>query len=86
MKYDTRTFYRSLKPELFTKVDFPEVLNKAPDATHVVTGIEYGVGAIFVFDQTISDYQDKKEVQGAMKIAVNSLPGAVAQRDFLKFF
>jgi len=75
LKYDTRTFYRSLKPEHFTKVDFPEVLNKAPDATHVVTGIEYGVGAIFVFDQTISDYQDKKEVQGAMEIAVTSLPG-----------
>lgn len=74
-KYDTKTFLRQIKPDLFMEVDYPEVLKKAPGATHVVTGIEFGVGAVFVFDQKISKDQTIKEVEGSMKIFVKSIPG-----------
>ena len=57
------------------KVDYPEVLKMAPGATHVITGIEYGVGAVFIFDKKVSVYEEKKDVQGSLAIAVRSLPG-----------
>ena len=54
--FDTRTFTRDLKPEMFTKVDYDQVLKKVSSATHVVVGIQYGASAVFVFDRTVSSY------------------------------
>ena len=65
--FDTRTFSRELKPEVFTKVDYPEVLKKVKSATHVVVGIEYGAAAVFVFDRVITSVETKRKVTGSMQ-------------------
>ena len=74
LKFDTRIFVRELKPHIFTKVDYPNVLDKV-DATHVVVGIEYGAAAVFVFDRTVSKNETKRDVEGSMGVAVKSIPG-----------
>jgi len=73
--FDTRTFTRELKPELFTKVDFDQVLEKVSFATHVVVGIQYGASAVFVFDRTVSSFETKRDVTGSMQASINSIPG-----------
>ena len=80
LKFDTRTFVRELKPNVFTQLDYPDVLDKV-DATHVVVGIEYGAAAVFVFDRTVSKDESKREVEGSMSVAIKSLPGIEIEGD-----
>ena len=53
LKFDARTFVREVKPSFYTEVDLPAVIERVPDATHVVVGIEYGAAAFFVFDRKV---------------------------------
>jgi len=75
LRFMSKTYKRSFKPETLTIVDYPQVLKKVTEATHVVAGIQYGAGAIFVFDRHINNNEVKKDVQGSMNIAVKSIPG-----------
>ena len=53
-----------MKPELFAKVSLPEVLKNSPDATDVITRIQYGANAIFSFSKATKMNEDSKEVEG----------------------
>jgi len=75
LRYNTQTYKRIFKPERFTKIDYPEVLKIIPEATHVVAGIQYGAGAVFVFDRLVNNNEVKKDIEGEMTIAVKSIPG-----------
>ena len=80
LKFDTRTFVRELKPNVFTQLDYPDVLGTV-DATHVVVGIEYGAAAVFVFDRTVSKDESKRDVEGSLSVAIKSLPGIEIEGD-----
>jgi ribosome biogenesis GTPase A len=43
-------------------------------ATHVVTGVEYGADAIFVFDYELNEHEDSKNIQGMLKGVFNKIP------------
>ena len=73
--YDTRTFTRDLKPDVFTTVDYPKVLETVRTATHVVVGIEYGASASFTFDRVVKNTEDKRKVTGSMKASIRKIPG-----------
>ena len=74
LNYKSTTFKRELKPVVFTKVTYPDVLRKATDATDVVVAIQYGAGAIFTFDRSISMNERKRDIQGNLEIAVKKIP------------
>ena len=73
LNYKSTTFKRELKPRLFTKVTYPDVLKKT-DATDVVVAIQYGAGAIFTFDRSVKQNEDKREISGSLAIAVKKIP------------
>ena len=43
-------------------------------ATHVVTGITYGADAFFLFEKSVSNQDDRKEIHGTLKAALNKIP------------
>ncbi|ROL50598.1 Neoverrucotoxin subunit beta [Anabarilius grahami] len=47
-------------------------------ATHVVTAILYGADACFVFDREVSSNEDKKTVNGEVKVALEKLQDIVS--------
>ncbi|XP_071264587.1 cytolytic toxin-beta-like [Salvelinus alpinus] len=42
-------------------------------ATHVVTGILYGANAFFVFDRDVSSDEDRKDIEGNLKVMFKSV-------------
>ena len=47
--------------------------SKISIATHIVTGVEYGADAFFVFDKEVSENEEFKEVHGSMQAAIKGL-------------
>jgi len=74
LNYKSTTFKRSLKPHVFTKVTYPDVLKKATDATDVVVAIQYGAGAIFTFDRSVKQNENKRDIKGTLSVAVKKIP------------
>lgn len=74
LKYKSTTFKRELKPHVFTKVTYPDVIKKATDATDVVVAIQYGAGAIFTFDRSVSQNERKRDIQGTLAVMVKKIP------------
>ena len=72
--YKSATFKRSLAPELFLKVTYPEVLKETPDATDVVVAIQYGAGAIFTFERVVTEKEKMRAIQGKLHVSVTKLP------------
>ena len=72
--YKSRTIFKQLTMEQLAlkNIQYPQVIEDR-DATHVVTGILYGSNAFFVFDRTIDDSEQKKDVQGELEAAVGAL-------------
>ena len=74
------TFSKSAK----TYYEVLHVLNMTPDmpkqaqslgATHIVTGIQYGVEARLVFGYQCSSSSEQQEVRGWLKLAIGRIPG-----------
>jgi len=74
LRIKSRTFERTLKAALFRKIDYPSTLEKITSATHVVSRIQYGAGAVFTFESKISKNQKERDVAGSLSIAVKSIP------------
>ena len=74
LNYKSTTFKRVLKPHVFTKVTYPDVLKKATDATDVVVAIQYGAGAIFTFDRSVKQNEAKRDIKGTLEVAVKKIP------------
>ncbi|XP_062392824.1 uncharacterized protein LOC134080409 [Sardina pilchardus] len=43
-------------------------------ATHVVTGIQYGAQAFFIFDREVCEEENNQDIQGNMKVMINKIP------------
>lgn len=72
MKYHVQTYFDQLPME---KLGNPEYLDslKQVEATHVVTGIQYGADAFFVFEKGIEKTENRMEVEGRMKLHINQM-------------
>uniref|UniRef100_A0A672KGU8 Fibronectin type-III domain-containing protein n=1 Tax=Sinocyclocheilus grahami TaxID=75366 RepID=A0A672KGU8_SINGR len=55
------------------KITYPQVFDQKT-ATHVVTAVLYGAQTFMVFDQTISEEENKQEVEGELNLMVNKIP------------
>ena len=44
------------------------------DATHVITEIQYGSDAYFIFEKEVKDDEKKTDVSGSLKVAVQKIP------------
>ncbi len=51
-------------------VEYPEVFDKAPEATHVVTRIEYGADAVFKLTKGTNSIKERQDIQGKLEVAV----------------
>lgn len=56
------------------RIQHPEVFDHGT-ATHVVTGVEYGAQAFFVFDRQHSSSSNSKQIDGSLHVLVKSIPG-----------
>ena len=73
LQYTSTTHFEQLTMDQIGAIQFPDVLNDQ-DATHVVTGIQYGADAFFVFDRSLEGAETMHDVQGKMEAAVRSIP------------
>ena len=74
LKYSSTTFKRTMLPKTFTKATYISVLKSVSDATDVVAAIQYGAGAVFVFDRTIQSNEDKRVIEGMLQVSVKKIP------------
>ena len=72
LKYKSTTTFEQLTMGHLGDVEFPEIFEK-DIATHVVTGVEYGADAFFVFDQKVDKEQDIKQVEGEIGLKLHDL-------------
>ena len=75
-QYKSINDYTPLTMELLRPegIDHPFVF-EMDIATHVVTGIEYGADAFFVFDRQVSSTETNDEMQGNANVLVERLKG-----------
>lgn len=74
LNYQSTSFTRRLRSELFNKLSFPDVLDNAEDATDVVVAIQYGAGAIFSFDKVVRQNEVTKDIEGTLQVIVKKIP------------
>ena len=77
LQYSSTTQVEQLSMDQIGDVQFPEMLNDQ-DVTHVVTGIQYGADAFFVFDCLLKEGEKMIDVYGNMQAAVESITKGVS--------
>ncbi|XP_048030515.1 uncharacterized protein LOC125257817 isoform X3 [Megalobrama amblycephala] len=73
LHYHSTTKFEELIMNHFASGDMAHYENEV--ATHVVTAVLYGADACFVFDREVSSDEDKMEVAGEVKAALEQLKG-----------
>ncbi|XP_036420761.1 verrucotoxin subunit beta-like [Colossoma macropomum] len=73
MQYSQTTRFEQLTMTQLGKISYPEVFEQKT-ATHVVTAVLYGGQAFMVFDKTVSENEDKQEVEGNLRGMVKKIP------------
>ena len=83
LQYKSTSRYESLTMEqLGTEgIEHPDVFEKDL-ATHVVTGIEYGADAFFVFDRQVSSNETVRDVEGRLNLVVSKFKSE--EKNFFK--
>ena len=69
----TKFEHLSMQTLAVENIDYPDVFVKE-EATHVVTGIQYGARAMFLFDKQHVSSDTKRKVEGVVKVIVNNIP------------
>lgn len=76
-KYRCRTHFKELRiNELMSDQHEDRQVLDSGNATHVVTGILYGIDAIFMFDRNTNDNEDKLQIQNKLEAMIKFLPKA----------
>ncbi|VDI74340.1 Hypothetical predicted protein, partial [Mytilus galloprovincialis] len=76
-KYRCRTHFKELRiNELMSEQQEDRQVLDSGIATHVVTGILYGIDAIFMFDRNTTDNEDKLQIQNKLEAMIKFLPKA----------
>uniref|UniRef100_A0A8C6TXQ3 SNTX thioredoxin-like domain-containing protein n=1 Tax=Neogobius melanostomus TaxID=47308 RepID=A0A8C6TXQ3_9GOBI len=75
LQYQATTHFEqlSLTAEVCEKIKSSEIIEKGL-ATHVVTGIEYGANAFFVFDSQKVESSNIQTVKGQMEVTIKKIP------------
>ncbi|XP_036416241.1 stonustoxin subunit beta-like [Colossoma macropomum] len=73
MQYSQTTRFEQLTMTQLGKISYPEVFEQKT-ATHVVTAVLYGGQAFMVFDKTVSENEDKQEIEGNLRVMVKKIP------------
>jgi len=79
LKYRSTTFKRTIDPSTFSKPTYMSVLEKVTDATDVIAAIEYGAGAVFVFDSVLDSSESKRIIEGMLEVSVKKIPSFVIE-------
>ncbi|XP_048013288.1 cytolytic toxin-alpha-like [Megalobrama amblycephala] len=74
MYYSETTRYEQLTMSQLGRFTYPQVFDQK-SATHVVTAVLYGAQAVMVFDRTISEEENKQEIEGKLNGVVRSIVG-----------
>ncbi|EMP26674.1 Neoverrucotoxin subunit beta [Chelonia mydas] len=70
----TNRFEQLTMSHLGTKnISYPAVFDQGT-ATHVVTAVQFGAQAFFVFDREVSSSESVQEIEGNMKLMVEKIP------------
>ncbi|XP_055359404.1 neoverrucotoxin subunit alpha-like isoform X2 [Betta splendens] len=75
LKYEAYTKVQELSMDHLGRdnVDYKDILTKGV-ATHVVTAVLYGAQAFFVFDRELSKDEDRQNIEGHLKVAIQKIP------------
>ncbi|KAK7880760.1 hypothetical protein WMY93_032603 [Mugilogobius chulae] len=75
LQYSATTHFEQLHlvPDKFKKINLGKI-KESGLATHVVTGIEYGADAFFVFDSEKTNSSDVQKVKGTMQATIKKIP------------
>ncbi len=73
LKYSSTTHFEQLTMEQLGALQYPEVLDDH-HATHIVTGIQYGSDAFFVFDRSLVANEKFRDVHGNLEAKIQSIP------------
>ena len=77
LTYKETTVYQELTSDALHNLDYGYLLTnsgKEDEFTHVVVGIQYGGMCTMVFEKEIKDSETKLEIEGALKVALKSIP------------
>ncbi|KAI7802259.1 putative verrucotoxin subunit beta-like [Triplophysa rosa] len=72
MYYSETTKFEQLTMTQLGHITYPQVFHQKT-ATHVVTAVLYGARAIMVFDRTFSEYENKQDIHGELKVMVSKI-------------
>jgi len=78
MEYDATTRIESMPMSLRnnkTYVDICGEIGSDDGPTHVVTSVEYGMKAVFVYERYVHEYEYQEEISGSLQVAIKSIPG-----------
>ena len=73
LKYRATSRFEQLNMSHLGKFEYPRVFDD-DIATHVVTGVQYGADAIFVFDRLVESSEKLKQVHGNLEAMIKALP------------
>ncbi|XP_026108828.1 neoverrucotoxin subunit alpha-like [Carassius auratus] len=73
MFYSETSRYEELTMSHLSKFTHPEVFEQKT-ATHVVIAVLYGAQASMVFDCTLSEEENKQQIEGNLNVMVNNIP------------
>ena len=73
LKYKSKSRFEQLDMSQLGKFEYPKVFED-DIATHVVTGVQYGADAVFVFDRQVDSTEKFHNIHGAMEAMISVLP------------
>ncbi|XP_067284709.1 stonustoxin subunit alpha-like isoform X2 [Pseudorasbora parva] len=73
MYYSETSRFEQLSMTQLGDITYPQVFDQNT-ATHVVTAVLYGAQAFMVFDRTVSEEENKQEIEGQLNIMVKKIP------------
>ena len=74
LRYKATSRFEQLNTSHLGKFEYPQIFDD-DIATHVVTGVQYGADAIFVFDRQVESSEKLKQVHGNLEAMISALPG-----------
>jgi len=82
MEYDATTRTESMPMSLRNNKTYVHIcgeIGSDDGPTHVVTSVEYGMKAIFVYERYVHDYEYTEEISGDLQVAIKKIPGLVIE-------
>lgn len=72
LTYTSKTWFEELTMThlAMKNIDHKDIFDNQM-ATHVVTAVEYGADAVFAFEREVSEYEDKRNIEGKFKAIID---------------